>query len=67
MTFEDFPRIFPPALSLHRRRRRASARIAMPYLSRAADRPHDHLTACNPATSAPMAAWCGRAPTGRRR
>ena len=40
--------------------------IAMPYLSRAADRPQ--IThACNPAMSAPTAAWCGRAPTGRRK
>ena len=37
--------------------------LAMPYLSRAADRPRSAM-ACNPATSAPMAAWCGRAPTG---
>ena len=41
--------------------------MAMPYLSRAADRPKSLPMACNPATSAPMAAWCGRVPTGRRR
>ena len=67
MTIQDFPqqlpRTFPPAFSLHRGRDRRSARIAMPYLSRAADRPRSPM-ACNPATSAPTAAWCGRAPTG---
>jgi hypothetical protein len=40
--------------------------LAMPYLSRAADRPQITM-ACNPAMSAPMAAWCGRARTGLRR
>ena len=54
---------FPAGVSLHRRRWR-HRRLAMPYLSRAADRPVVTLMACNPATSAPMAAWSGRAPTG---
>jgi hypothetical protein len=40
--------------------------IAMPYLSRAADRPIITM-ACNPATSAPMAGWCGHAPTVPRK
>jgi alkaline phosphatase D len=40
--------------------------IAMPYLSRAADRPV--IThGVQSGDVGPMAAWCGRAPTGRRR
>ena len=60
--YPDFPAgvFFPPP------QRPALGAVAMPYLSRAADRPRSPM-ACNPATSAPTAAWCGRAPTGRRR
>ncbi len=36
---QQFPQPYPPALSFHRGRDGASRRIAMPYLSRAADRP----------------------------
>ena len=67
------PRRISPGLSRRRFLSSAAATgagaigaIAMPYLS-APPTGRWSPMACNPAISAPMAAWCGRAPTGRRK